>query len=113
MDWVCYLLVCDGRTYIGATKNKDRRLRQHNGEIVGGAKATRGRTWTRVCYVKGFPDSRAALQFEWRWKRMREKGTTSVQRSMAGLDKLIRLGKSTKNSVPFAHYNLVVVKDVC
>jgi predicted GIY-YIG superfamily endonuclease len=37
-----YLLVASssGNTYVGATVNLDHRLRQHNGEIKGGAKAT-------------------------------------------------------------------------
>ena len=38
------------RTYIGYTVNLQRRLRQHNGEIVGGAKATRGRKWEFAGY---------------------------------------------------------------
>lgn len=59
----------DGRkTYVGATVNPDRRLRQHNGEICGGARATKGRTWKRRFLVGGFTDERAALRFEWRWK---------------------------------------------
>jgi structure-specific endonuclease subunit SLX1 len=59
----------DGRkTYVGATINPDRRLRQHNGEIAGGARATHGRKWKRVFLVSGFADERAALRFEWRWK---------------------------------------------
>jgi structure-specific endonuclease subunit SLX1 len=59
----------DGRkTYVGATINPDRRLRQHNGEISGGARATHGRKWKRVFLVSGFADERAALRFEWRWK---------------------------------------------
>ena len=32
-----------------------RRLRQHNGELAGGAKAARGgRPWSLVCTVRGF-----------------------------------------------------------
>jgi predicted GIY-YIG superfamily endonuclease len=59
----------DGRkTYVGATINPDRRLRQHNGEIAGGARATHGRKWKRVFLVSGFADERAGLRFEWRWK---------------------------------------------
>ena len=65
-------------TYVGATVDVDHRLRQHNGELVGGAHATTmrvkaGETWRRVCYVSGFPDWPAALQFEWRWKQLSRK----------------------------------------
>ena len=42
------------RTYVGATKNLARRLRQHNGELVGGAKSTRGRRWAYLFHVEGF-----------------------------------------------------------
>lgn len=69
-DWYCYMLVRDDgrRTYVGATVNPARRLRQHNGEIAGGARATRGGHWTRRYLVGGFADERDALRFEWRWK---------------------------------------------
>jgi predicted GIY-YIG superfamily endonuclease len=61
----------DGRrakTYVGATIDPARRLRQHNGELTGGARATSGRRWARRFLVGGFTDERAALRFEWRWK---------------------------------------------
>jgi len=42
MNYIIYLLVntCNSNTYIGITNNKERRIRQHNGELVGGAKYT-------------------------------------------------------------------------
>jgi len=65
----CYFLrsLTSRRIYIGATVELSRRIRQHNGEIEGGAKKTRkGRPWKIVAYVTGFPTFQTALQFEWR-----------------------------------------------
>lgn len=61
---------CAGLYYIGYTVNPLRRLRQHNGELVNGARQTsrRGRPWTLVCCVSGFTEDRAALKFEWCWQ---------------------------------------------
>jgi predicted GIY-YIG superfamily endonuclease len=71
--WFCYLLVTsDGKrqkTYVGATVDPAHRLRQHNGELSGGAKATHGRVWVRKFLIGGFTDERTALQFEWWWKK--------------------------------------------
>jgi structure-specific endonuclease subunit SLX1 len=56
------------KTYVGATVDPNRRLRQHNGEIKGGARATAGRSWTRKYLVGCFDTEREALRFEWYWK---------------------------------------------
>lgn len=53
--WFAYVLIAGARarTYVGVTTDVDRRLRQHNGELRGGARSTRaGRPWT-VGVVRG------------------------------------------------------------
>ena len=82
MSYFVYLLFANAssgqQTYVGATVDLDHRLRQHNKEIKGGAHATgskvaKGESWRRHCYVSGFPNWQAALQFEWRWKQISRK----------------------------------------
>lgn len=92
--WFCYMLErVDGRrTYVGATVDPDRRLRQHNGELAGGARATRGGVWRRRYLVGGFADERDALRFEWRWKyltRVMGVGDTWQERRAFALGQLL------------------------
>jgi len=65
---------CSNRTYVGATNNFKRRLRQHNGEIKGGARATFAkRPWEPVVVVSGFDTQSFALKFEWALKHFNRK----------------------------------------
>jgi len=92
-EWFCYMLLStDGRkTYVGATVNPDRRLRQHNGEITGGARATKGRSWARRFLVGGFDGEVPALRFEWRWKYLTRQapGDSFLERRMHALSLLL------------------------
>lgn len=72
-DWVCYIIyaVVDRRVhvYVGKTNDMHRRLRQHRGEISGGAKETkrlreRGGFWQLGATNWGFRTEREALVFE-------------------------------------------------
>jgi predicted GIY-YIG superfamily endonuclease len=88
--------------------NVERRLRQHNGELVGGAKATSRFTgWIRVCHVLGFPDERAALQFEWRWKHLSRKSTLTkpIERRMSALIELLNMDKATSGAAEFSTFD--------
>ena len=103
-----YLLECtDGSTYVGATVDLNRRLRQHNGEIKGGAKRTINKNWTRICYVSQFPNWSATLQFEWRWKQLSRKyplNINPVERRMCALHELLSLTQSTSKAIPFSEW---------
>ena len=113
MSFVYLLLSTGNATYVGATVNLERRVRQHNGELKGGANATsirvnKGETWSPVCYVKNFPDWSAALQFEWKWKfltRKQSRKLSTIERRLSALHLLLVSEKSTSNAKPFSEWD--------
>jgi predicted GIY-YIG superfamily endonuclease len=102
----CYLLYIPGtnRTYIGATNDPAHRLRQHNGELAGGAKATSGKQWTQAFYVSGFPDWSNTLQFEWAWKRQ-SRNQPGLKGKIVGLRKLLALSRATTTATPYIYWS--------
>jgi len=113
MSFFVYLLLSsDNSTYVGATVDLDRRLRQHNKEIKGGAHATgakvlKGETWIRAAHIEGFPDWQSALQFEWRWKQLTRKITISVNplhRRMIALKQLLALDRPTSKAKLYSEW---------
>ena len=108
-----YLLqsVDEKKTYVGATVDVKRRLRQHNGELKGGAKYTKGGMWQLVCYVKNFPCWIDALQFEWMWKHWTRKTPKGkpLQRRLEALNLMLASGRSTRASIPFSVWDPEIV----
>ena len=118
-SYFVYLLICsDGSaSYVGATVDLDHRLRQHNGEIKGGAvattsKLTNNRSWIRAAHVRGFPDWKSALQFEWRWKQIsrkrlpilgsvQKKRGPPLQNRLSALSELLSLERATTKATPY------------
>jgi predicted GIY-YIG superfamily endonuclease len=106
-------------TYNGSTNNLTRRLRQHNGEIVGGAKATSGKgPWIYIAIWEGFTSHKEALSCEWKIKhptnsKKRPSQYNGVKGRIKSLNLLIGLdcwtGKSTGMGVLIDNkYNLYV-----
>ncbi|KDP43613.1 hypothetical protein JCGZ_16900 [Jatropha curcas] len=76
-SWCVYLILSTNapiKTYVGVTNNFSRRLKQHNGDLKGGAKASRaGRPWICACLIQGFSDQSEACEFESKWKSLSRK----------------------------------------
>lgn len=70
-NWVVYLLHCaDGTLYTGITTDLGRRLRQHNGELAGGARYTRTRRPVRAVWSCRCLTRADAAREEWRIRRL-------------------------------------------
>ena len=75
-QWFVYVLrsLSSNRTYVGVTTDEKRRLRQHNGEIKGGARSTSGfRPWEIIRLIGPIPSQSEALREERRVKKLRAK----------------------------------------
>ncbi|KAF7043263.1 hypothetical protein CFC21_052647 [Triticum aestivum] len=89
--WCVYLISSSRapRTYVGVTTDFPRRLRQHNGELKGGAKASSaGRPWNLACLVEGFTNRSEACEFESKWKNISKKMTR--KRSEPGMNAVLQ-----------------------
>jgi len=112
MSFVYLLVSTNGNTYVGATVNLERRLRQHNKEIKGGAHATamkvsNGEVWERAAHVSGFPNWQAALQFEWRWKQLSRKYSIKMnplERRIKALKDLLALERPTSKALAYSEW---------
>lgn len=105
--WSVYLIATEKRTYVGCTTDPMRRLRQHNREIRGGARATKhgAGQWQFVIYVTGFPNRSSACRFE-RLVKCRSKGIGGRQKALMDLTQGI-CPKGPKNYI--VPNNLVAV----
>ena len=106
-NWHFYLIYNNNYTYAGVSPDPKRRLRQHNGEISGGAKYTtsKGPGWKHLCIISGFQDKIQSMQFEWAVKHVppRNAGgiTNRINKLFFTLNKDKWTSKSPEsNSVP-------------
>lgn len=103
-----YWLQAESRVYIGATVDPAKRLRQHNGEIAGGASRTRNRgPWRFQCVISGFRTWKEALQYEWAFKYY-SKNCRCIPSRQNALNKLNTRERWTQNSPLASEINLTI-----
>jgi predicted GIY-YIG superfamily endonuclease len=125
MKWFCYILRCldnghTNLTYNGSTNDLSRRIRQHNGEISGGAKATKGKQWEFYAIMTGFVNHANTLSCEWRIKRPTNKKKRplkycGVKGRIAGLNEVLCQEKWTQQCTinnSDCEYTLYIHRDV-
>ena len=70
-SWIIYILeCCDESLYCGITNNIKRRLKQHSGELKGGAKYTLSRRPCHLVYLEKSSSRKEALIRELGIKKM-------------------------------------------
>jgi predicted GIY-YIG superfamily endonuclease len=112
--YLCYILNSEKKsfenhTYIGSTNDFNRRLRQHNGELKGGAKATQKlKPLIPIILIEGFDeDKKKALSYEWTLKHPNGKKRNIVYHGVEGRIKgLIYIITSDKWIHKFGNLNL-------
>lgn len=73
-SWFVYLVRChNGALYTGISTDPVRRLRQHQGELVGGARALRGKGPLQLVWQYQAPDRSIASQWEFKLKQLPKK----------------------------------------
>ena len=71
-SYFVYVLECSDKTfYTGITNNLEKRLRQHNGEIVGGAFYTRNKRPVKLIYKEEYKTHKEAMRREFAIKKLK------------------------------------------
>lgn len=70
-EWYVYMLSCSDKSlYTGITTCLQRRLRQHNGELVGGAKYTQSRRPVTLVWHEVYTSRSEAAKKEYAVKQL-------------------------------------------
>lgn len=96
--WRVYVLRCaDGSFYTGITTDLVRRLREHNGELTGGARYTRGRRPVALHYKESVANRSAAARREAALRRL----TRAEKQALRTGRRRVVIGRKTKPGTGF------------
>ena len=84
-SWFVYIVRCaDGTLYTGVAADLERRLRQHNGELKGGARYTMGRRPVQLLWSETSPDRGAAQRRESAIKKLERSEKSALIATYSG-----------------------------
>jgi predicted GIY-YIG superfamily endonuclease len=93
--YVVYILIntSHNKTYVGITNKPERRIRQHNGELVGGAKYTTSNKaegeWKFYGFIRNL-DKHTALSLEKKIKiRSKKNSGTPIEKRVKAISSLL------------------------
>lgn len=107
----CYILRNNNRTYIGYTLDPHRRIRQHNGEISGGARSTKGKFWEFLAIITSNDEKftkKLALSIEWNLKN--PLGKNKRDKKFMGVDGKINTLNTVLNRYTIA-FDIYILED--
>jgi putative endonuclease len=110
-NYVVYTLInsSHNKTYVGITNNTQRRIRQHNGELVGGAKYTTSNktangVWSFYGWIPGV-DKHLALSFEKKIKiRSKKMSGSPIEKRLKAINNIL----TEYNLLNQTNYNFVI-----
>lgn len=95
LSYVVYVLInsINNKTYIGITNNTERRIRQHNKELIGGAKYTTNNkgngVWLYYGFIKNL-NKNMALSFEKKIKiKSKKMSGTPIEKRLKAINYII------------------------
>lgn len=82
MEYYVYILECsDGSFYTGIANNLEKRLKEHNGELKGGAVYTRSKRPVKLVHFEEYETRKEALKREREIKKMDRAKKASLVKS--------------------------------
>jgi len=95
-EYIIYLIINNknGLTYVGITNNPERRIRQHNGEIKGGAKYTtlkkENGSWEYYAFIHSLNKSEAlSIEKKIHIYSRKTKGKTPLERRLKCINQIL------------------------